>query len=201
MNGIQTVKAWIGALTNLGLALIALAIVASVLVGPEEHVGVRECGGALGQPNRVARRWRFGGAHRGRHHYLAAGEGCYISLDRPMWRRRLVARAGGMGDACEPGGGGGAASPPPLVLTGAGLNVARFPRKGEAVPVAVRGADVPGRSRDCPHLSDSGPVLGSVRGIGGRKRHGLCRRHTGAEFHWHRAHPGARLSHSAARLK
>ena len=35
MNGIQTVKAWIGALTNLGLALIALAIVASVLVGPE----------------------------------------------------------------------------------------------------------------------------------------------------------------------
>ena len=35
MNGIQTVKAWIGGLTNLGLALIALAIVASVLVGPE----------------------------------------------------------------------------------------------------------------------------------------------------------------------
>ena len=35
MNGIQTVKIWIGALTNLGLALIALAIVASVLVGPE----------------------------------------------------------------------------------------------------------------------------------------------------------------------
>ena len=35
MNGIQSVKSWIGALTNLGLTLIALAIVASVLVGPE----------------------------------------------------------------------------------------------------------------------------------------------------------------------
>ena len=35
MNGIQTVKAWIGGLTNLGLALIAFAIVASVLVGPQ----------------------------------------------------------------------------------------------------------------------------------------------------------------------
>ena len=35
MNGIQTVKAWVGALTNLALALVALAIIASVLVGPE----------------------------------------------------------------------------------------------------------------------------------------------------------------------
>ena len=35
MNGIQTAKNWIGALTNLALALIALAIVASVLVGPQ----------------------------------------------------------------------------------------------------------------------------------------------------------------------
>ena len=34
MNGIQSVKSWIGALTNLGLARIALAIVAAVLVGP-----------------------------------------------------------------------------------------------------------------------------------------------------------------------
>ena len=35
MNGIQTAKSWIGALTNLALALIALAIIASVLVGPD----------------------------------------------------------------------------------------------------------------------------------------------------------------------
>ena len=35
MNGIEAVKKWIGALTNLGLALIALGIIASVLVGPD----------------------------------------------------------------------------------------------------------------------------------------------------------------------
>ena len=35
MNGIQNVKSWIGAITDLGLALLALAIVASVLVGPQ----------------------------------------------------------------------------------------------------------------------------------------------------------------------
>tara|TARA_Y100000588_G_C14175734_1_gene891249 strand:- start:904 stop:1137 length:234 start_codon:yes stop_codon:yes gene_type:complete len=33
MGGLSTVKSWIGALTNLGLALVALAIVASILVG------------------------------------------------------------------------------------------------------------------------------------------------------------------------
>jgi hypothetical protein len=36
MNGIQTVKGWIGAVTDLGLALLALAIVATVLVGPDK---------------------------------------------------------------------------------------------------------------------------------------------------------------------
>ena len=34
MNGIQQVKAVIGAITDLGLMLLALAIVAAVLVGP-----------------------------------------------------------------------------------------------------------------------------------------------------------------------
>jgi hypothetical protein len=34
MSGLQTVKAWIGALTDIGLMLLALAIVAAVLVGP-----------------------------------------------------------------------------------------------------------------------------------------------------------------------
>tara|TARA_B100000029_G_C17071768_1_gene777131 strand:- start:352 stop:585 length:234 start_codon:yes stop_codon:yes gene_type:complete len=33
MGGLSTVKSWIGALTSLGLALVALAIVASILVG------------------------------------------------------------------------------------------------------------------------------------------------------------------------
>ena len=33
MSGIQTVKAWIGALTDLGLMLLALGIVAALLVG------------------------------------------------------------------------------------------------------------------------------------------------------------------------
>ena len=35
MNGIQTAKGWIGAITELGLALLALAIVATILVGPD----------------------------------------------------------------------------------------------------------------------------------------------------------------------
>jgi len=35
MNGIATAKGWIGAITQLGLALLALAIVASILVGPD----------------------------------------------------------------------------------------------------------------------------------------------------------------------
>ncbi|MGH8695568.1 MAG: hypothetical protein ACREVS_03760 [Burkholderiales bacterium] len=35
MNGIQTAKGWIGAITQLGLALVALAIVATILVGPD----------------------------------------------------------------------------------------------------------------------------------------------------------------------
>ncbi len=35
MNGIQTAKGWIGAITQLGLALLALAIVATILVGPD----------------------------------------------------------------------------------------------------------------------------------------------------------------------
>ena len=33
MNGIQTIKAWIGALTELALMLLALAIVLAILVG------------------------------------------------------------------------------------------------------------------------------------------------------------------------
>ncbi|MEI7531201.1 MAG: hypothetical protein WCK52_04660 [Betaproteobacteria bacterium] len=33
MNGISTVKTWIGAITDIGLMLLGLAIVASVLVG------------------------------------------------------------------------------------------------------------------------------------------------------------------------
>jgi len=33
MNGLNTVKAWIGALTDLGLMLLAFAIVAALLVG------------------------------------------------------------------------------------------------------------------------------------------------------------------------
>jgi len=33
MNGLQTVKMWIGALTEIGLMLLALAIVAALLVG------------------------------------------------------------------------------------------------------------------------------------------------------------------------
>ena len=33
MGGLHSVKSWIGALTSLGLALVALAIVASILVG------------------------------------------------------------------------------------------------------------------------------------------------------------------------
>jgi len=33
MGGLSTVKSWVGALTSLGLALVALAIVASILVG------------------------------------------------------------------------------------------------------------------------------------------------------------------------
>jgi len=36
MNGIQTVKGWINAITELGLVLLALAIVASILVGPDK---------------------------------------------------------------------------------------------------------------------------------------------------------------------
>jgi len=35
MNGIQTAKNWIGAITDLLLVLLALAIVASILVGPD----------------------------------------------------------------------------------------------------------------------------------------------------------------------
>jgi hypothetical protein len=35
MNGIQTAKGWIGAITDLGLSLLALAIVATILVGPD----------------------------------------------------------------------------------------------------------------------------------------------------------------------
>jgi hypothetical protein len=34
MNALQTVKMWIGALTEVGLMLLALAIVAALLVGP-----------------------------------------------------------------------------------------------------------------------------------------------------------------------
>ncbi len=34
MSGLQAVKAWIGALTEIGLMLLALAIVAAILVGP-----------------------------------------------------------------------------------------------------------------------------------------------------------------------
>ncbi len=33
MNGLQSVKMWIGALTDIGLMLLALAIVAALLVG------------------------------------------------------------------------------------------------------------------------------------------------------------------------
>ena len=33
MNGIQTIKSWVGALTDLGLTLLALGIVAALLVG------------------------------------------------------------------------------------------------------------------------------------------------------------------------
>ena len=33
MNGLQSVKMWIGALTEIGLMLLALAIVAALLVG------------------------------------------------------------------------------------------------------------------------------------------------------------------------
>lgn len=33
MSGIQTLKAWVGALTELGLMLLALGIVAALLVG------------------------------------------------------------------------------------------------------------------------------------------------------------------------
>jgi hypothetical protein len=36
MNGIQTIKGWIGAITDLLLVLLALAIAASVLVGPDK---------------------------------------------------------------------------------------------------------------------------------------------------------------------
>ena len=35
MNGLNTVKGWIGALTDLGLMLLALAIVATLLVGAQ----------------------------------------------------------------------------------------------------------------------------------------------------------------------
>ena len=35
MDTLQTVKNWIGALTDIGLMLLALAIVAAVLVGPQ----------------------------------------------------------------------------------------------------------------------------------------------------------------------
>ncbi len=34
MGGLNAVKAWIGALTEIGLLLLALAIVAAILVGP-----------------------------------------------------------------------------------------------------------------------------------------------------------------------
>jgi hypothetical protein len=33
MNGLQTVKTWVGALTDIGLMLLALAIVAALLFG------------------------------------------------------------------------------------------------------------------------------------------------------------------------
>jgi len=36
MSTMQTVKAWIGALTDLGLMLLALAIVATLLVGTQQ---------------------------------------------------------------------------------------------------------------------------------------------------------------------
>jgi hypothetical protein len=35
MNAIQNIKSWIGALTDLGLMLLALAIVATLLVGAQ----------------------------------------------------------------------------------------------------------------------------------------------------------------------
>ena len=35
MNGLNTAKGWIGALTDLGLMLLALAIVATLLVGAQ----------------------------------------------------------------------------------------------------------------------------------------------------------------------
>jgi hypothetical protein len=35
MNGIQSIKGWIAAITDLLLVLLALAIVASILVGPQ----------------------------------------------------------------------------------------------------------------------------------------------------------------------
>lgn len=35
MNGISSIRGWIGAITDLGLALLALAIIASILVGPQ----------------------------------------------------------------------------------------------------------------------------------------------------------------------
>ncbi len=35
MNGLNNVKSWIGALTDLGLMLLALAIVATLLVGAQ----------------------------------------------------------------------------------------------------------------------------------------------------------------------
>lgn len=44
MSGLQAVKAWIGALTEIGLMLLALAIVAAILVGP----GLPFFGGVVG---------------------------------------------------------------------------------------------------------------------------------------------------------
>lgn len=35
MKGLETLKSWIGALTEVGLMLLALAIVAALLVGPQ----------------------------------------------------------------------------------------------------------------------------------------------------------------------
>ena len=75
MNGIQTVKAWIGAPHELGSGAHCAC---NRCVGPgrpRKHVGVRKCGRSPSQPDCVAWKWRFGGTHRGWHHYLVVGKG------------------------------------------------------------------------------------------------------------------------------
>ena len=51
MSMIQTMKSWIGALTDLGLMLLALGIVCALLVGGAEHAVLRQCRPPTSRPS------------------------------------------------------------------------------------------------------------------------------------------------------